>query len=1065
MTVRSHIYPLFALVLLLILAHTSNAQPGFQVDIKKEKPFEERKLKAEKTGEGKLKAPKRIMQNLTTRFNYYFNANNKFNEVLDRAKAQHKDDFSRLLTFYNYTLEATAGDSIQLDSIIFKCRTGIVNHDLRNEWIDELYLLWAASWHLQKKLDSASMMLQFINYAYAPQEEYGFYSYIGSRKDGATELSIATKEDKKFLHSNTFSRNNAFIWQVRTLIERGDFTSSGSLITTLKRDPVFPKRLNNALEEVEAYWYYKQGRWDSAAVHLIEAIDGAGSRAERARWEYLAAQLLERSGNTTEAAKYYAKAISSTNDPVMEVYGRLNLVRINKDGGESAIDKNVAELLKMAKRDKYEEYRDIIYYMAAQMEMERNNIAAAQELLMKGAKFDNGNQSSRNRAFLQIADVSYNQKKYLQAANFYDSVQVNDLSAADAQRVESRKPGLQVVRENAGVITRQDSLQRIAALPPAEREDIVKRVVKQIRKQQGLKEEAPLSGGNQFAGGSQQPELFSGQSKGEWYFYNTASRNQGAADFKQTWGNRPNTDNWRRMAVVNQQIQRNRNAGMDPGGNASKASSDIVAADDFTFEGLSAKLPLTPEAIKASNDSVKNALFNLGTAYLNQIEDYPSAIETFEELRRRFPDAERMDEVLFGLYYAYTKAGNTSQAAQIKKLLQDKFPSSRYAAIVSTGKDPQAKNTVSPEATKAYENVYNLFIEGKFDEAIAAKKVADSTYKTTFWQPQLLYIESVYYIKQREDSLAKNTLQTIINQNTNAALTSKAQTLLNVLNRRQQIEDELNRYQIQSQPVVDTNVIVKADPVQPKTDTVATIQRPTITAQQSSEKKPQPNVNLTVQKPKADTLVKNPVFKSLDTVAKKPVIPKSTDTVAKKKPVVAKDTIAKKQVTVKDTIAKKPITKSVDTVAKKPVRKPAADTVAKKPTIPKSNYIYTHTPDAPHYVAIIMDKVDPVFVNEAKNAFFRYNRERYSRLPLELEILPLTNDIKLLLVKGFASADPAVEYAQIARTLAPTEIIPWLTGNKYTFTIITAPNLELLKGTTDISVYKKFLEQYLPGKF
>ena len=247
MKVRSHIYSLLAVVLLMIFTGIAYAQPGFQVDIKKEKPFEERKLKAEKTGEGKIKAPKRIMQGLTTRFNYYFNASNKFNEIIDRAKAQYRDDFSQLLSFYNFTLEGTAADSLQLDSVIYKCRTGIVNHDLRNEWIDELYLLWAASWHLQKKLDSASMMLQFINYAYAPQDEYGFYTHIGTRKEGAQELSIATKEDKKFLHSNTFSRNNAFIWQIRTLIVLGNFATSGSLITTLKRDPVFPERLDNAL--------------------------------------------------------------------------------------------------------------------------------------------------------------------------------------------------------------------------------------------------------------------------------------------------------------------------------------------------------------------------------------------------------------------------------------------------------------------------------------------------------------------------------------------------------------------------------------------------------------------------------------------------------------------------------------------------------------------------------------------------------------------------------------------------------------------------------------------------
>ncbi|RYZ24927.1 MAG: hypothetical protein EOO10_19580, partial [Chitinophagaceae bacterium] len=516
---RRHIFSIVAILLLTAVYNTSYAQPGFQVDIKKEKPYEERKLKAEKTGEGKLKTPKRLFQNLTTRYNYYFNANNKFNEILARAKAQHRDDFSQLLPFYNYNLDVTAADSLQLDSVIYKCRTGIVSHDLRNEWIDELYLLWAASWHLEKKLDSASMMLQFINYAYAPQEEYGFYSYIGTHKEGAQEPSITTKEDKKFLHSNTFSRNDAFLWQIKTRIEMGDMTSSGSLISTLKRDPAFPKRLVDKLKEAEAYWHYKQGRWDSSATYLIQALNAAENKNEKARWEYLIAQMLERSGKNADAATYYAKAISTTNDPILEVYGRLNLVRINKDGGENSIDKNVAELLKMAKRDKYEEYRDIIYYMAAQMEMERNNIAAAQELLLKGSKYNNGNQSSRNKAFLQIADVSYGQRKYIQAAAFYDSVQLNDLSEADVQRVSDRKSGLRGVVENSRIISRQDSLQGIAAMPQDQRDDYIKSMVKQLRKQQGLKDEGAATAGSQFST-ARPTDLFSASSKGEWYFYN-----------------------------------------------------------------------------------------------------------------------------------------------------------------------------------------------------------------------------------------------------------------------------------------------------------------------------------------------------------------------------------------------------------------------------------------------------------------------------------------------------------------------------------------------------------------
>lgn len=979
MKLRRHIFLSLATILLLTAFQNLLAQPGFKVDIKKPKPYEERLLKAEKTPDGKIKTTKRILQNLTTRFNYYFNANNKFNEVWDRARAQHKDDYAELLSFYDYDLDATAADSAQLDSVIYKVRTGIINHDLRNEWIDELYLLWGASFHLQKKLDSAALMFQFINYAYAPQEEDGFYTYIGTRKEGAKELSIATKEDKKFLHSNTFSRNNAFIWQIRTLIELGELTPAGSLITTLKRDPAFPKRLDNGLEEVEAYWWYKQQRWDSAVIHLLKTVEGTSKKAEKARWQYLAAQLLERSGKTDEAAKLYAKAISLTPDPVMEVYGRLNLVRISKEGGEQAIDKNVAELLKMAKKDKYEDYRDIIYYMAAQMEMQRNNISAAQELLIKGSKYNNGNLASRSKAFLQIADVSYNEKKYLQAASFYDSIQIADIKDIDALRVNERKPALQKVVFNTNIITRQDSLQRIAAMPQQERDAYINKLVKRLRKEQGLKEDVTVPTAGNFNSNLPPTDLFPNQQKGEWYFYNSNLKAQGAAQFKQVWGNRPNVDNWRRYAVVSQKLvnQNSINAVVKDG----SLSIDQIE-NNLTVQALIAKLPSTADAMKASNDSIRIALINLGSAYINDIEDYPSAINTYEELRKRFPEANQMDEVLFNLYYAYTKAGNTTAASQIKKLLQDKYPSSRYTAIATTGKDPLAKASASPPSTKEYERIYNLFIEGNFEEAERAKRIADSTWQTNFWQPQLLYIEAVYNIRQRQDSVAKNILSTLIGQNPKTPLAAKAQNLLSVLNRRQQIEDELAKYQMQGQPA---------------------------------------------------------------------------DTIAKQQPVV----MAPPPMVKKDTAVNKP----KDVVVIKPPGQKPVDSLVKKPLLQKSNSIYTYTPAAAHFVVLILDKVDVVFASEAKNAFFRYNRERYYNQPLDIQSFTLNNDTKLLLISNFATAQAAIDYAQQAKSQAALQIVPWLTANKYSFSIITAANLEILKTATDITAYKKFLEQYLPGKF
>ena len=70
---------------------------------------------------------------------------------------------------------------------------------------------------------------------------------------------------------------------------------------------------------------------------------------------------------------FYNKSISHTTDPVMDVYARLNSIRINRTDKKDLLQENIDALLKMARRDKYMNYRDIIYYAAANIELEREN--------------------------------------------------------------------------------------------------------------------------------------------------------------------------------------------------------------------------------------------------------------------------------------------------------------------------------------------------------------------------------------------------------------------------------------------------------------------------------------------------------------------------------------------------------------------------------------------------------------------------------------------------------------------------------------------------------------------
>jgi hypothetical protein len=126
---------------------------------------------------------------------------------------------------------------------------------------------------------------------------------------------------------------------------------------------------------------------------------------------------------------------------------------------------------------------------------------------------------------------------------------------------------------------------------------------------------------------------------------------------------------------------------------------------------------------------------------------------------------------------------------------------------------------------------------------------------------------------------------------------------------------------------------------------------------------------------------------------------------------------------------------------------------------------FAYTPESPHYVLIVMNKVDRIFVNEAKNAFARHNRDVYYNKQMNAELVEIDAENRLLLISPFKSAQEAIAYVDQTKPITASQIVPWLKGGKYTFSIITEANLDVLKNSKDINKYKQFLEKALPGKF
>ncbi len=127
-------------------------------------------LGSERTGEKKFTFPRRVYNNTVSRFNYHFNARQLVLDIEERAAAIQPDDYTRLLSFYPFQLSETAGDPL-LDSVIYKCTAGILLHDLRSDWVDKLYLLMGRAYLLQQHYDSAAVVFQYINYAFAPKDD------------------------------------------------------------------------------------------------------------------------------------------------------------------------------------------------------------------------------------------------------------------------------------------------------------------------------------------------------------------------------------------------------------------------------------------------------------------------------------------------------------------------------------------------------------------------------------------------------------------------------------------------------------------------------------------------------------------------------------------------------------------------------------------------------------------------------------------------------------------------------------------------------------------------------
>lgn len=965
-------------------------QPKIELQMKKPKQFEQRQLGSEKSADKKFTVVRRFFQNTYTHYNYYYNGNLKINQIIDYATQAHKDDYTTLLSFHPYSLDVTSRSG-DIDSILETATAGILLHDLRNDWIDDLYLVIGKAYLLRKDYDSAMKAFQFLNYSFAPKEKGGYDVPIGSNAlEGSNALSVSTREKTSLssrIFSNPPSRNESFVWMIRTLTEKGSYLDAYSLISTIVNDPVFPDRLKPELHENIAYLYYKIEQWDSAATYLEKSIAGISGIEARSRAWFLSGQLYQKGGNYASAVEAFQNASKSAVDPVLDIYARLNTIRMRKSDDPSIIDQNIAALKDLAKKDRYRLYRDIIYYAAAMFELERDGYEAADGYLQQSLAVNYENPDQRSQTFLLMGDARYKAKKYGKAALPYDSADIDLVKPFDSLRVMQRRPGTKAVYEAEEIIAVYDSLLQLASMSEEKRIEYVKTLNKKLRKERGLKEEA-LPAGNMASAGGSETEIFAGGST--WYFYDAARRANGFNSFRRKWGDRPNADNWRRSSAISTAAfagnQRPQPTEPDKG-TVTTDDGEKYDTTDISFDNLYSRIPLSEERQLKANNRINKAMFAKANALYEKLEDYPEAIKVYEALLERLDSGQMVAPSLFNLIYCYNKVGNKQAAAEAQKALERNFPKDPLTLRAKEAKSPEppAAEKEKAAATKMYEKVYSLFLEGSFEKAVALKKETDLQFGKNYWTPQLVYIETVYFLQKKDDSAAMRNLDAIINQFPDHPLAARAKIIKEVLPKRKEIEAYLTELDVVR--AQDDKVVMPAETV------------PTKKVQPSKQQAPSAVVPNTVKKPTVDS----------SAVILKPAAVASTE---------------------------KALPYNIDA-------------------------------NGPQMVAIVLENIDPAYVNEVNYSFSNHPKRNYVRAPVTVEKKKLRDKLWLILIRSdyFTNATTTYEYIDYIKPLAAKEILTWLDVKKYHFIMLSTENLQKLEADPKLDVYEQILKQTFPGKF
>lgn len=610
----------------------------------------------------------RAYHSTTARFNGLFNARELMRIGLENYRYNAREDFSQILPVELFPNEEDVVEFYPIvDTAIAKCQKVISLHSMPT-----------ASKPSRKKTEHAKYIDQnwlTIGYAYYVRRDF--------------EKALQTFDYVRKFFEDQPSSFTGEMWQMKTQIQMGDFTEARRTLQKIEarmlnvaskskdknsKAPSLPKHFAFELSKAKAMLALAEKDYQKATNELKFALSKARKKEDKARLNFIIGQLLQDAGDPS-ARDFYTQSIRKNAPFEMSFNAKINRAIVSNLGNNEMID----ELSKLAREERYLEFRDQIYFAMSRIELNRPDREQAKYYLSRSVFYSLNNDLQKGISYEKLGDLTFEEKNYVFAQRYYDSsAQVIPETYFNYDVIKNKANRLANLVSHVQVIEFEDSVQRIANMDEKARENFVKDVIKQLKKEEQERKEREAIRAEQMRKLQQSFNNQNQRSGSKFYFSNTKAMQEGLEEFKRIWGQRENTDYWR-LSNKPHRVTMPIDDMSDTLGLDSLMVEEPprnVPLDSLTVEDMLKDIPLSDSAFSASNERLLEALYSSGMIYKEQLDEVELGAVQFQRVIDH--DVENIHNVM-SAFQLYKIHENTPKAAPYRAYILNNYPNTDYA--------------------------------------------------------------------------------------------------------------------------------------------------------------------------------------------------------------------------------------------------------------------------------------------------------------------------------------------------------------------------------------------------